>query len=437
MRRTDYLTLLAGVAACLWLAAASTASAEPPRGGPGGPGLGAGRGGPPEPRFPPAVGRNDDGKLTKDEVPEPLWPRLAQLDADEDGAISRDELAQHPVRQARCSAPWAATGRAVTKDDDGDDQDMDRRRRQGRGPQAAAKSRRTTGPQSRCRRESWPPSTAGRPGKSIPNAKARRRGQTLWSRPGFRSPRRGQQRDQTVWSRPGGGSPWARGGGRGPQFGRGFPGPRGPGMERDQTVWSRPGAGSSWSRGGGRGPQFGRGFPGPHGPGMARGPAWSGQVGPANRALQMHRLQGRHSQSAMRMKAKASVQQQMRRGPAASPFRTCSAGTGIAGIGVPSAPPRSGRAIAGQGPGPSSTGRTRAELPHSTGFAGPPQPRRMGDQPRQSFGQRPNRLGADPNTRGRTRRAGPVVDRQGPAGRPSWWANRPGRFFAWRGPWAS
>ena len=35
---------------------------------------------------------NKDGKLTKDEVPEPLWRRLSRADTDGDGAVTEDEL---------------------------------------------------------------------------------------------------------------------------------------------------------------------------------------------------------------------------------------------------------------------------------------------------------------------------------------------------------
>jgi len=36
--------------------------------------------------------KNKDGKLTKDEVPAPLWERLSKADANKDGAVTKDEL---------------------------------------------------------------------------------------------------------------------------------------------------------------------------------------------------------------------------------------------------------------------------------------------------------------------------------------------------------
>ncbi len=37
--------------------------------------------------------KNEDGKISKDEVPEQAWARLGKLDKDGDGAVSRDEIA--------------------------------------------------------------------------------------------------------------------------------------------------------------------------------------------------------------------------------------------------------------------------------------------------------------------------------------------------------
>lgn len=39
--------------------------------------------------------KNKDGKLTKDELPEPMWDRLSSADKDKDGTITRDELEAH------------------------------------------------------------------------------------------------------------------------------------------------------------------------------------------------------------------------------------------------------------------------------------------------------------------------------------------------------
>lgn len=60
-----------------------------PKGGPGGPGgAPAGRG-----EFFKNADKNNDGKVSKEEVPAEAWERLGKLDKDSDGAVSKDELA--------------------------------------------------------------------------------------------------------------------------------------------------------------------------------------------------------------------------------------------------------------------------------------------------------------------------------------------------------
>jgi len=50
---------------------------------------------PPDPgKFFSNADRNEDGKLTKEDVPESLWSRLSMADADNDGAVSKGELAK-------------------------------------------------------------------------------------------------------------------------------------------------------------------------------------------------------------------------------------------------------------------------------------------------------------------------------------------------------
>ena len=39
--------------------------------------------------------KNHDGKLTKDEVPAPMWEHLSNADADKDGAVTKEELEKH------------------------------------------------------------------------------------------------------------------------------------------------------------------------------------------------------------------------------------------------------------------------------------------------------------------------------------------------------
>ena len=38
--------------------------------------------------------KNKDGKLQKDEVPEPLWDKLSNADTNKDGAVTADEIKQ-------------------------------------------------------------------------------------------------------------------------------------------------------------------------------------------------------------------------------------------------------------------------------------------------------------------------------------------------------
>ncbi len=74
MKTPQFICWAAGTA-CIWGAVITAASAQPPSGGRGGPG----RGGPPGPQFLlQRFDKNDDGQLTKDEVPEAVWNRLSR-----------------------------------------------------------------------------------------------------------------------------------------------------------------------------------------------------------------------------------------------------------------------------------------------------------------------------------------------------------------------
>lgn len=67
-----------------------------PKGGPGGPGgPQAGRG-----EFFKNADKNNDGKVSKDEVPAEAWERLSKLDKDSDGALSKEEMAAMAGRGA-------------------------------------------------------------------------------------------------------------------------------------------------------------------------------------------------------------------------------------------------------------------------------------------------------------------------------------------------
>ena len=55
--------------------------------------VGDGRGGRPSfDKLLQAFDENQDESLSEDEVPEPVWLRLSLADADEDGAVTRDEF---------------------------------------------------------------------------------------------------------------------------------------------------------------------------------------------------------------------------------------------------------------------------------------------------------------------------------------------------------
>ena len=62
-----------------------------------------------------AMDRNNDGKLSKDEVPGPMWSRLSEADADKDGFISRAELEefwkQHRPNRPPGAEPQKPAGR--------------------------------------------------------------------------------------------------------------------------------------------------------------------------------------------------------------------------------------------------------------------------------------------------------------------------------------
>lgn len=79
--RTVVATLTLGT----FLVLASSATAQPPRG--------PGKGGPPSfETLLAAFDANDDGKLSKGEVPPRVWMRLSRADADGDGVVTQQEF---------------------------------------------------------------------------------------------------------------------------------------------------------------------------------------------------------------------------------------------------------------------------------------------------------------------------------------------------------
>ena len=130
MKTKRIFPLLAGLAACLWLSAATSAMAQPPTGARGGPG----RGGPPGPQdMIKRLDKNDDGELSKDEVPEPLWDRLSRLDANDDGVISKDEFSAMAGGRAGMGRRGGRGPDAKEESDDSDDEESEARRRTPRG----------------------------------------------------------------------------------------------------------------------------------------------------------------------------------------------------------------------------------------------------------------------------------------------------------------
>lgn len=106
MARMRNLWLGGCVVAGLWLVGSVTVGAEPPRGGRG-PGRFAGPGGglPSVDQVFQHLDKNQDGKLTKEELPERMAERMQQADKDGDGAITKAEL--EAARQQ-----WQGQGKA-------------------------------------------------------------------------------------------------------------------------------------------------------------------------------------------------------------------------------------------------------------------------------------------------------------------------------------
>jgi len=88
------------------------------KGRPGGPG----KGGPGKPgaRLLERADENGDGKLSQDEVPERAWERLSKLDADEDGAVTREELAKG-MKNRPNSGPGGGRGAFFERADENGD----------------------------------------------------------------------------------------------------------------------------------------------------------------------------------------------------------------------------------------------------------------------------------------------------------------------------
>jgi hypothetical protein len=75
--------LVAPLALAVLIALAGTSTAQPPRGGAGGP--------PSFDRLLQAFDDNGDGKLSQDEVPAGVWRRLGRADGNGDGVVTKSE----------------------------------------------------------------------------------------------------------------------------------------------------------------------------------------------------------------------------------------------------------------------------------------------------------------------------------------------------------
>ncbi|GDY07411.1 hypothetical protein LBMAG52_08970 [Planctomycetia bacterium] len=104
------LGVVAAVAAVA-LAASSASAADAPAGVGGPPWARGGQGPRPFMLFQ-IFDADEDGALTEDEVPAPVWSRLSAADLDGDGAVTREEIMAHlqksgggrPGRQSRPQA---------------------------------------------------------------------------------------------------------------------------------------------------------------------------------------------------------------------------------------------------------------------------------------------------------------------------------------------
>lgn len=99
MRIGNWKLGVIAVVAAMALAASSASAADAPagpRGAGGPPWARGGQGQGPRPFMLFLIFDTDeDGALTEDEVPAPVWSRLSAADLDDDGAVTRDEIMDH------------------------------------------------------------------------------------------------------------------------------------------------------------------------------------------------------------------------------------------------------------------------------------------------------------------------------------------------------
>jgi hypothetical protein len=160
MKMIRLIPLLVGLAAGVWLVATTQAMAQPPRGDRGGgPGFRGPGGRPPSPaQMFERLDRDEDGELSKDEIPEFLRSRLTRADANDDGVISKDELARARAAMAdrggRGAPGPARDRRARDEDESAKDEAVDEEKKESEKPKTRQRDGRGRGERApRARRE--------------------------------------------------------------------------------------------------------------------------------------------------------------------------------------------------------------------------------------------------------------------------------------------
>lgn len=109
IRKYGMTGMVLGLAACLAvaLAASSASAADTPAGarGAGGPPWARGGQGPRPFMLFQIFDADEDGALTEDEVPAPVWSRLSVADLDGDGAVTREEIMAHLQKSGGARRP--------------------------------------------------------------------------------------------------------------------------------------------------------------------------------------------------------------------------------------------------------------------------------------------------------------------------------------------
>ena len=113
MVRKQWLTrMVLGLVACLAVSSVASAADAPagPRGAGGPPWARGGQGQGPRPLMLFQIfDADEDGALTEDEVPAPVWSRLSAADLDDDGAVTREEIMEHLQKRGGTGRPGSGS----------------------------------------------------------------------------------------------------------------------------------------------------------------------------------------------------------------------------------------------------------------------------------------------------------------------------------------